>query len=105
MPAGRKVWDAANSLFYERGIGAVGVAEVAASSGVANQVCIRNFESKDGLVVAYPDEHSDSDLYVVTYGSGLASKDLSFAVAVTIRRASRGRTLKTRPTTKLLGTT
>jgi len=65
-PAGRRVWDAANSLFYERGIRAVGVAEIAATSGVAKPSLYRNFESKDGLVVAYLNEHSASDLHIVT---------------------------------------
>lgn len=64
-PAGRRVWDAANSLFYERGIRAVGVAEIAASSGVAKPGLYRNFESKDGLVVAYLDKHSASDRDIV----------------------------------------
>jgi AcrR family transcriptional regulator len=64
-PAGRRVWDAANSLFYERGIRAVGVAEIVESSGVAKPSLYRNFESKDLLVVAYLNEHSESDLQIV----------------------------------------
>jgi AcrR family transcriptional regulator len=64
-PAGRRVRAAADALFYERGIRAVGVAEIAQFSGVAKPNLYRNFESKDGLVVAYLDDHSVADLDVV----------------------------------------
>jgi AcrR family transcriptional regulator len=84
------VWDAANSLFYERGIRAVGVAEIAASSGVAKPSLYRNFESKDGLVVAYLNEHSASDLNIVTVAREAHPNDprqqLRYIVAATAEK-------------------
>ena len=89
-PAGRRVRDAANTLFYERGIRAVGVAEIAESSGVAKPSLYRNFESKDGLVVAYLNDHSASDLQVVNAARGAFPGDpreqLRHIVAATARK-------------------
>lgn len=51
--AGERVWQAACDLFYREGIRSVGVAEIAARSGVGKPNLYRNFTSKDGLAVAY----------------------------------------------------
>lgn len=52
-PAGRRVWETACDLFYREGIRSAGVAEIAERSGVGKPSIYRNFESKDGLALAY----------------------------------------------------
>ncbi|MCP2163387.1 TetR/AcrR family transcriptional regulator [Goodfellowiella coeruleoviolacea] len=52
-PAGERVWRAACELFSRDGIRAVGVAEIAETSGVGKPNLYRNFGSKDDLAVAY----------------------------------------------------
>ncbi|MBB5936301.1 TetR/AcrR family transcriptional regulator [Streptomyces zagrosensis] len=52
-PAGERVWQAACELFSRDGIRSVGVAEIAATSGVGKPSLYRNFGSKDELAVAY----------------------------------------------------
>ncbi|MFI9284590.1 TetR/AcrR family transcriptional regulator [Streptomyces werraensis] len=52
-PAGRRIVDAAEELFYERGITAVGVDLIAEHSGVTKRTLYNRFGSKDGLVAAY----------------------------------------------------
>ena len=52
-PAGRRILDAANRLFYERGITAVGVELIAEEAGTTKKTLYDRFGSKDGLVVAY----------------------------------------------------
>ncbi|MFT2017453.1 TetR/AcrR family transcriptional regulator [Streptomyces sp. 796.1] len=52
-PAGERVWRAACELFARDGIRSVGVAEIAAASGVGKPSLYRNFGSKDELAVAY----------------------------------------------------
>lgn len=52
-PAARRVLDAASTLFYERGIHAVGVDAVAEAAGVTKKTLYARFGSKDALVVAY----------------------------------------------------
>jgi AcrR family transcriptional regulator len=54
-----KVLDAAAQLFYERGIHAVGVNEIAARSHASKLSLYRYFPSKDALVAAMLSEHSD----------------------------------------------
>ncbi|RCK68937.1 TetR/AcrR family transcriptional regulator [Desertihabitans brevis] len=51
--AGRRVLAAAEELFYERGITAVGVDLVAERSGVTKRTLYNQFGSKDQLVTAY----------------------------------------------------
>ncbi|GAA4914698.1 helix-turn-helix domain-containing protein [Nesterenkonia rhizosphaerae] len=55
-PGARAVLDAASALFYERGIGAVGVDAVAASAGVTKKTIYDRFSSKAALVCAYLQE-------------------------------------------------
>ncbi|HEX3427084.1 MAG TPA: TetR/AcrR family transcriptional regulator [Acidimicrobiales bacterium] len=50
--AGR-ILDAAERLFYQRGIQAVGIDAVVAEAGVATKTLYSYFGSKDGLVTAY----------------------------------------------------
>ncbi|WP_250290125.1 TetR/AcrR family transcriptional regulator [Streptomyces atroolivaceus] len=52
-PAGRRVVAAAEELFYERGITAVGVDLIAEHSGVTKRTLYNQFGSKDHLVAAY----------------------------------------------------
>ncbi|MDT6983224.1 TetR/AcrR family transcriptional regulator [Streptomyces lusitanus] len=52
-PAGRRIVDAAEELFYERGITAVGVDLIAEHSGVTKRTLYNRFGSKDNLVAAY----------------------------------------------------
>ncbi|MEN2424102.1 TetR/AcrR family transcriptional regulator [Streptomyces rimosus] len=52
-PAGQRVWETACDLFYREGIRSAGVAEIAERSGVGKPSIYRNFESKDGLALAY----------------------------------------------------
>ncbi|WP_438305905.1 TetR/AcrR family transcriptional regulator [Streptomyces sp. HUAS TT11] len=52
-PAARRVLEAAERLFYERGIHAVGVDLIAAEAGVTKKTLYDRFGSKDQLVVEY----------------------------------------------------
>lgn len=52
-PGARRVLDAATSLFYARGIAAVGVDAIAAASGLTKRTLYDRFGSKEALVVAY----------------------------------------------------
>ncbi|MFB4426002.1 TetR/AcrR family transcriptional regulator [Streptomyces sp. QL37] len=52
-PAGRRIVEAAEELFYNRGITAVGVDLIAEHSGVTKRTLYNRFGSKDRLVAAY----------------------------------------------------
>ncbi|MFC8229115.1 TetR/AcrR family transcriptional regulator [Streptomyces sp. NPDC057287] len=52
-PAGRRIVAAAEELFYDRGITAVGVDLIAEHSGVTKRTLYNRFGSKDHLVAAY----------------------------------------------------
>lgn len=52
-PAGRRIVAAAEELFYNRGITAVGVDLIAEHSGVTKRTLYNQFGSKDRLVAAY----------------------------------------------------
>ncbi|MEW1599783.1 TetR family transcriptional regulator [Streptomyces sp. NPDC093808] len=52
-PAGLRIVAAAEELFYERGITAVGVDLIAEHSGVTKRTLYNRFGSKDNLVAAY----------------------------------------------------
>ncbi|MGH3548935.1 MAG: TetR/AcrR family transcriptional regulator [Pseudonocardiaceae bacterium] len=49
----RRILDAAERLFYDRGVQAVGVDAVVADAGVATKTLYAHFGSKDALVEAY----------------------------------------------------
>jgi AcrR family transcriptional regulator len=49
----QRLLDAAERLFYERGVQAVGVDAVVAEAGVATKTLYSHFGSKDGLIEAY----------------------------------------------------
>ncbi|GAA2968518.1 MULTISPECIES: TetR/AcrR family transcriptional regulator [Streptomyces] len=55
-PAGRRIVAAAEELFYNRGITAVGVDLIAEHSGVTKRTLYNQFGSKDRLVATYLDE-------------------------------------------------
>ncbi|WBB50484.1 TetR/AcrR family transcriptional regulator [Verrucosispora sp. WMMA2044] len=52
-PAGQRILAAAEELFYERGITAVGVDLIAEHSGLTKRTLYNQFGSKDHLVTAY----------------------------------------------------
>ncbi|WP_326795233.1 TetR/AcrR family transcriptional regulator [Streptomyces sp. NBC_01808] len=52
-PAARKILDAAETLFYNRGITAVGVDLIARRAGVTKKTIYDRYGSKDALVAAY----------------------------------------------------
>ncbi|WP_265521704.1 TetR/AcrR family transcriptional regulator [Oerskovia flava] len=52
-PAGRRILETAEDLFYERGITAVGVDLIAERSGVTKRTLYNQFGSKDRLVATY----------------------------------------------------
>ncbi|MFE2275801.1 TetR/AcrR family transcriptional regulator [Streptomyces sp. NPDC059454] len=52
-PAARRVVEAAERLFYERGIHAVGVDLIAAEAGVTKKTLYDRFSSKEQIVVEY----------------------------------------------------
>ncbi|TWD82989.1 TetR family transcriptional regulator [Kribbella amoyensis] len=54
--AQRQVLDAADSLFYERGVQAVGMDAIRAASGVSLKRLYQLFPSKDALIEAYLDQ-------------------------------------------------
>jgi AcrR family transcriptional regulator len=57
--ARQRLLDAADDLFYEQGIHAVGIERVLKESGVARSSLYQVFPSKDDLVVAYLRERSE----------------------------------------------
>ena len=58
-PGARRVLDAASTLFYERGIHAVGVDTISEAAGVSKKTLYDRFGSKDALVVSYL-QHRDA---------------------------------------------
>lgn len=56
--AKERIFEVARTLFYERGIRAVGVDEIVKTAGVAKISLYRGFPSKDALVVAYLEERN-----------------------------------------------
>lgn len=58
-PGARRVLDAASTLFYDRGIHAVGVDTIAEAAGVTKKTLYDRFGSKEALVVAYL-QHRDA---------------------------------------------
>ncbi|MFO1066939.1 MAG: helix-turn-helix domain-containing protein [Geminicoccaceae bacterium] len=55
----RRIFDAAYALFYARGIGRVGVDEIAAAAGLTKRTLYRHFASKDTLLAAVlEDQHA-----------------------------------------------
>ncbi len=52
-PAARRILEAANELYYDRGINSVGMDLVAEEAGTTKKTIYDRFGSKDGLVVAY----------------------------------------------------
>lgn len=52
-PAARRILDTASTLFYDRGITAVGVDLIAKEAGVTKKTLYDRFGSKDTLVAAY----------------------------------------------------
>src|SRR5689334_11194512 len=52
-PAARRVLQVASELFYERGIGSVGLELIAADAGVTKKTVYDRFGSKDALILAY----------------------------------------------------
>ena len=55
----RRILDAAYELFYRKGFGRVGVDEVAASAGMTKRTLYYHFKSKDDLLAAVLDVHSE----------------------------------------------
>jgi len=58
----RHVLDTAARLFYDRGTHPVGVNEIAAAAGVSKLTLYRHFESKEGLIRAFLEAHSDATI-------------------------------------------
>lgn len=58
-PAGRRVLEAAERLFYERGIHAVGVDLIADEAGVTKKTLYDRFGSKEQIVVEYLADRDD----------------------------------------------
>lgn len=58
--ARRNILAAADRLFYEQGIGAVGVDAVAEAAGVTKRTLYYHFASKDDLVAAYLDARDEA---------------------------------------------
>lgn len=55
-----KILNTARSLFYQRGVNAVGVNEIAAEASASKQSLYRYFPTKELLVAAMLTEHSDN---------------------------------------------
>ena len=58
----RRVLKTAAQLFYERGTHPVGVNEIADAAGVSKLSLYRHFGSKEGLIRAFLQEHSDATI-------------------------------------------
>jgi AcrR family transcriptional regulator len=61
---------AAERLFYDQGIGAVGVDAVADAAGVTKRTLYYHFESKDDLVAAYLDARDEATLEALRNTTG-----------------------------------
>ena len=59
-PARQRVFEAAQALFYERGVRAVGVDEIVQRAGVTKPSLYRAFASKDALVAACLEDFTQS---------------------------------------------
>lgn len=57
--AATRIFETARSLFYQRGIRAVGVDEIVCSAGVTKPSLYRSFASKDDLVAACLESYAD----------------------------------------------
>jgi AcrR family transcriptional regulator len=58
VPMRDRILEAADRLFYARGIQAVGVDLVAAEAGISKRTLYNHFPSKDGLIAAYLERRS-----------------------------------------------
>lgn len=84
-----RMLDAAQDLFYQRGYRAVGIDEIIARSEVAKATLYAHFGSKDRLVAAYLQRHSDRfQIFLneeVTKAQGGPAEKLDGAFAVVER--------------------
>jgi AcrR family transcriptional regulator len=55
----RRILDAAYELFYRKGFGRVGVDEIAAAAGLTKRTLYYHFQSKDALLAAILELHSE----------------------------------------------
>ncbi len=78
-PARRRVLDAASTLFYTRGIHAVGIDRVIAEAGVAKATFYHHFPSKDDLVCAYLREQ-DARIREAASGAGVPPEERVMAL-------------------------
>jgi AcrR family transcriptional regulator len=58
----RRVLKTAGRLFYARGTHPVGVNEIAETAGVSKLTLYRHFDSKEGLIRAFLEAHSDASI-------------------------------------------
>ncbi|WP_136163275.1 TetR/AcrR family transcriptional regulator [Sphingomonas flavalba] len=73
--AAERVFEAAQSLFYEKGIRAVGVDEIVSRAGVTKPSLYRAFASKDALVAACLQAAGDSNRAAVEQAIRAAGTD------------------------------
>ena len=69
-PARQRLLDAATELFYREGIHSVGVDRIIEAAGVTRATMYKQFEGKEGLVLAYLDGEDQQLRGAVRAGSG-----------------------------------
>src|SRR5690606_19387853 len=96
-PAGRRIVAAAEELFYERGITAVGVDLIAERSGVTKRTLYNRFGSKDHLVAACLTERDRRWRSLVRDTVDACDDPVDAVVAPRAPRRRRPETLAERP--------
>jgi AcrR family transcriptional regulator len=82
-PAARRILDAANELYYDRGINSVGMDLVAEEAGTTKKTIYDRFGSKDGLVVAYLEARARRwQAHVITHLASVPSTGTDRVLAV-----------------------
>lgn len=85
----RRILDAAYELFYQKGFGRVGVDDIAAAAGITKRTLYYHFKSKDDLLAAVLELHSELALARIRKYEGRYSGSASEILDVLFAELSR----------------
>ncbi len=85
----RRILDAAYELFYRKGFGRVGVDDIAAAAGITKRTLYYHFKSKDDLLAAVLELHSELALARIRKYEGRYSGSASEILDVLFAELSR----------------